>query len=341
MDKPLSSLRNVIYLFAIVMGTGTLGYYYIEDYTMLEAFYMVVQTVSTVGFNEIKPLSTAGVWFTILLISGSFGTFAYGATMLAQLAMDGSVRQIIKARRVKKKIEKMSGHIIVCGMGRNGRQALKKLMAYGTDVVVIERSKDIIERYQELLANVHVLEGDATEDQVLIDAGIASAQSLVAALQSDTDNLFVVISSRQLNPKLTIGSRANSESTEKKLLAAGADYTVSPNLVGGAHLAHNLMNPGGVDFLDHLSVGGSSATNIEELSLDHLPQSFSTCTIKELEIRQQTGCTVIGYVGQEGNLEINPSPDFIVGPHAKLYVLGNDAQIQSLRNWFDQKALQQ
>ena len=129
----------------------------------------------------------------------------------------------------------------------------------------------------------------------------------------------------------------NTESTEKKLLAAGANYTVSPNLVGGSHLAHNLMNPGVMNFLDHLSVGGSSATNIEEIVVDELPEELSSCNIKDLKIRQQTGCTVIGYVDESGELYVNPSPDFKVAPHSKLYVLGNDEQIRAFRNWFNKQ----
>ena len=136
---------------------------------------------------------------------------------------------------------------------------------------------------------------------------------------------------------MVIGARANTESTEKKLLAAGANYTVSPNLVGGAHLAHNLMSPGVMDFLDHLSVGGRSATNIEEIQIDELPETFSACNIKDLEIRRETGCTVIGHICEEGNLTINPEPDFRVSPHSKIYVLGNDEQIAALRNWFNQQ----
>ena len=165
-------------------------------------------------------------------------------------------------------------------------------------------------------------------------ANISKASSLIAALASDTDNLFVVISARQLNPGLKIGARANTESTEKKLLAAGADYTVSPNLVGGAHLAHNLMNPGVMNFLDHLSVGGSSATNIEEIEVDELPETKGSKNIKDLQIRQETGCTVIGYVDETGALTVNPSPDMQLAPHSKLYVLGNDDEIRALRKWF-------
>ena len=234
-------------------------------------------------------------------------------------------------------MEKLKNHTIVCGLGRNGRQVVSKLKAYGVQVVVLELNEERANRYREELVGVLVLIGDATNDEILEKANIEHANSLVAALASDTDNLFVVISARQLNPKLIIGARANTESTEKKLLAAGANYTVSPNLVGGSHLAHNLMNPGVMNFLDHLSVGGSSATNIEEIVVDELPEEMSNCNIKDLKIRQQTGCTVIGYVDESGELVVNPSPDFKVAPHAKLYVLGNDEQIRAFRNWFNKQ----
>ncbi|MEY2963706.1 MAG: hypothetical protein RL754_967 [Bacteroidota bacterium] len=335
MNKPIQSLTRVLLLFSSILIIGTFGYRWIEEYEWLESFYMVIQTVSTVGFNEIRPLSTAGTWFTIGLIASSFGTFAYGAGLLTQLLIDGNLQFYLRTKRLERKVEKLENHIILCGLGRNGRQVLNKLQAYGANVVVIEND---IERAEPVRAKgTLVIIGDATDDATLQRANIDKATSVIAALASDTDNLFVVISARQLNPKLVIGARANSESTEKKLLAAGANYTVSPNLVGGAHLAHNLMNPGVMNFLDHLSVGGSSATNIEEIVIDELPKLFNSCNIKELEIRQQTGCTVIGYVDEHGELTVNPAPDFQVAPHSKLYVLGNDDQIKALRNWFSRQ----
>jgi len=335
MNNPLLSLRKVLAVLAFILIAGTIGYRYIEGFDWLPAFYMVVQTVSTVGFNEIQPLSPAGTWFTIVLIISSFGTFAYGAGLLAQLAIDGSVQEYLRTKRIERKVEKLNNHVIVCGLGRNGRQVVSKIKAYGAPVVVIENDKERALKFKSELGDCHVIIGDATDDATLEKSSIATAKSLIAALSSDTDNLFVVISARQLNPTMVIGARANTESTEKKLLAAGATYTVSPNLVGGAHLAHNLMNPGVMDFLDHLSVGGSSATNIEEIKLDQLSQEFSSCNIKDLNIRKATGCTVIGYICEEGNLTINPEPDFRVSPHSKLYVLGNDKQIKALRNWFN------
>jgi len=339
MNNPFNSLRKVLAIFGFILLAGTAGYRFIESYSWLEAFYMVVQTVSTVGFNEVKPLSVGGTWFTIALIASSFGTFAFGAGLVAQMALDGSVQQFLKTKRLERKVEKLTGHVIVCGLGRNGRQVVDRLLSYKAQVVIIEQDAERVERHKKEIADALVIQGDATLDDVLEKANISKASSLIAALASDTDNLFVVISARQLNPKLKIGARANTESTEKKLLAAGADYTVSPNLVGGAHLAHNLMNPGVMNFLDHLSVGGSSATNIEEIGVDELPTSMPAKNIKDLQIRQATGCTVIGYVDQQGALTVNPSPEMQLAPHSKLYVLGNDEQIQALRAWFSGQSI--
>ena len=337
MNNPFNSFRKVLIFLALILLGGILGYRYIENLSWLDALYMVIQTVSTVGFNEVKPLSIKGVWFTIALIVSSFGTFAYGAGLLAQLAIDGKVRRFLLTKRIERKVKKLEGHTVVCGLGRNGRQVVSKLQAYGADIVVIEKDDNRATDFRSQFDNVLVVVGDATDDVILEKVNISKAASLISALASDTDNLFVVVSARQLNPKLTIGARTNTESTERKLLAAGATFTVSPNLVGGAHLVHNLMNPGVMNFLDQLSVGGSSATNIEEIIIDELPQVFSVGNIKDLEIRKQTGCTVIGYVCEKGELTINPASDFKVEPHSKLYVLGNDVQIESFRKWFTEK----
>ena len=223
MNNPFESLKNVFFVFAVILIAGTLGYRWLEGFDWLQSFYMVIQTVSTVGFNEVGPLSIGGIWFTIALIVGSFGTFAYGAGLLAQLAIDGKVQLYLRTKRLERKVEKLKNHTIVCGLGRNGRQVVSKLKAYGVQVVVLELNEERANRYREELVGVLVLIGDATNDEILEKANIEHANSLVAALASDTDNLFVVISARQLNPKLIIGARANTESTEKKLLAAGAN----------------------------------------------------------------------------------------------------------------------
>lgn len=301
----------------------------IEDYNFGDAFYMTIITLSTVGFKEVKPLSPAGQYFTSFLVIGSFGTFAYSLSLLAQALISGELARDLKRRNLDNNISKVEGHVILCGFGRNGRRAYQRLMAYGQQVLVIERDKEIIERY---LAEEKILylEGDATDDNILQKAGVERAKALVTTLSKDADNLFVVISARTLSNSIKLISRASTESTEKKLRAVGVNSVVMPEGVGGGHMASLVMNPNIVEFLEHLSIEGNSEINLEEVELKEITGNTQTCTLEELQIRQQTGCTVIGIKETEGEYQINPSKDQILKANSRLFVLGNNQQIQAL-----------
>lgn len=314
-----------------ILLSGTLGYIYLENFTFLDALYQTVITVSTVGYGEVHQLSSMGRVFTMLLIVTSIGTFAIGFTRIAQMLLDGSLQSYFKFVRVKENINKMEDHIIICGYGRNGRQAASKIRAYQQNFVVIEQSMDNIQAGLSIDPSLLYINGDATQDVILEAAGVKRAKALISALHEDADNLFVVVSARQLNKDMRIVSRANQYSTERKLLAAGANYTVSPNLVGGAHLAHNLMKPDVVEFLDLLDVGGTSAQNIEEILVSDLPHSSQAHMLKDLDIRKHTGCNIIGYKDVDGTYVINPDPEHILKSNSKLFVLGNQEQIKKLR----------
>jgi voltage-gated potassium channel len=225
----------------------------------------------------------------------------------------------------------MENHIIICGYGRNGKQAASKIKAYKEAFVVIERNQEHIEAGLQQDPSLLYIQGDATQDSILEAAGVRRAKALISALHDDADNLFVVVSARQLNREMRIVSRANQYSTERKLLSAGANYTVSPNLVGGAHLAHNLMKPDVVEFLDLLDVGGTSAQNIEEILVSDLPHSAQAHMLKDLDIRKHTGCNIIGFKDLNGKYVINPDPEHILKSNSKLFVLGNKEQINKLR----------
>lgn len=329
--NPLRSLRTIIYVLSGILLLGTVGYIFLENFTFLEALYQTVITVSTVGFGEVHSFDGPGKIFTMLLIVTSIGTFAFGFTRIAQIMLDGSLQSYFKFVRVKDKINKLENHIIICGYGRNGKQAAAKIKAYKQPYVVIDNDLEHLE--SGIVQDPHLLyiHGDATQDNILEAAGVRRAKALISALHEDADNLFVVVSSRQLNKDMRIVSRANQSSTERKLIAAGANYTVSPNLVGGAHLAHNLMKPDVVEFLDLLDVGGTSSQNIEEILVSDLPDSSKAHMLKDLDIRKRTGCNIIGFKDHNGDYVINPEPEHQLKSNSKLFVLGNEEQIRKLR----------
>lgn len=304
----------------------------IEGYSVSEAFYMTVITLSTVGFQEVKPLSEYGKWFTSFLIIGSFGTFAYGFTLLAQSFLSGELSVYLKRKRLDKIISGLNGHVIVCGFGRNGRSTYRKLKAYGKEVVVIETNNDIITEYLEN-KDILYLSGDATKDEVLLEAGIDKADSLVSTLGEDSDNVFVVITARSLNQNIRLVSRSASDSTEKKLKAVGVNSIVMPETVGGDHMATLVVSPNIMEFLEHISVEGSSTTNLEEIEFRDLGLNKPTCNLNELEIRQKTGCTVIGLKSPNGEYIVNPSSDHVFTEESKLFVLGSSEQIENLSTY--------
>ncbi len=328
-------LRNtylVLLVLIAVMAIGVLGYYFIEDYSWLESFYMTVITISTVGFKEVKPLSPAGQLFTAFMIIGSFGTFAYGISVITRSVLNGELAEYFKLYRLEKTIENLSDHVIVAGYGRNGRRAAQKLRAYGTDFLVIENDEEIINQYLQGNGTLFI-DGDASEDQSLVDANIKSAKALICTMGKDSDNVYTVITAKQLNPGIKVISRASTLSAEAKLRAIGTDYVVMPEGVGGAHMATLVMSPGIVEFLDTLSVEGSSAINLEEVEVSQLTNLTEGIELKDLALRQKTGCTVIGIRTPEGDFIINPGADQKIEPNSRLFVLGKPEEISDLNKF--------
>ena len=320
---------KAILILLLILAIGVIGYMLLEDYSFLNALYMTVITISTVGFAEVKRLSSGGQVFTIFLIIGSFGIFAYILSSLTQAILSGDLNLFYKLYRIVNTIDKLEGHTIICGFGRNGRRAAHKLEAYKKSFVVIENDQSIIEKYLEN-KDIPYIVGDATDDEVLKSAGILKADSIITTLAKDADNVYVVISARTLNKKLTIISRASNESAESKLKAIGASSVVLPEGVGGAHMATLTVSPNIVEFLDHISVEGSSAINLEEVELHNLINEASVSKLHELEIRTKTGCTVIGLKTADGEYIINPSSDIELSSQTKLFVLGKPEEIKKL-----------
>ncbi len=328
--KPFKQFILPFLLMTVLIILGTFGYMIIEGYHLLDAFYMTIITVATVGYGEVEPLSTAGKIFTSFLIMTSFGTFAYAVSTITRFVVDGEFNQLFKQQKLSAAIEQLSDHVIICGYGRNGRQAAQVLKKHDKRFVVIEKNPDLTEsishRYKDL-----VLSGDSTQDETLLKAGILKAKALITTLPVDADNMFIVLTARHLNPKLSIISRASDDGSDTKIKIAGADNVIMPDKVGGAHMASLVMKPDVMEFIDHVTAQGGDNNNLEEITFSNIPEHLRNKTLRDLEIRNKSGANIIGFKTADGSYIINPSADTQIIPEAKIFVLGTPDQIKRLK----------
>jgi voltage-gated potassium channel len=323
------NLFIAIVLLVIIGFTGVAGYMLIEKYSLLDAAYMTVITIATVGFNEVHELSTEGRIFTIFLITISFGIFAYSISTITSYLVEGRLDALVKGGRKNVELRKMKDHIIIVGFGRNGQQTAHDLLLLGRSVVVIEKNHDLILASQE--NKVTFIEGDATEDEVLEKAGIRRAEALISTLPVDADNLYVVLTARSLYPQLLIISRASHESSDKKLKTAGASHVVMPEKVGGTYMAGLVAKPDLSEFFQRLTFEGNEGVNLVEVVCSELPSEFQGRTIHDMSIRRLTGANIVGFRTPDGQYIINPGGDTVMVPHAKLFVLGTPDQILKVK----------
>jgi len=322
----------LLFLFGVIT-LGTIGFILISDYSFINALYMTIITISTVGFKEVEPLDDESKIFTILLILTSIVIYGYVISVLTEYISNNKLFEELKFKKVQKKVDKLKGHTIVCGYGRNGKQAISKLLSYKKSCVIVESNIELIDVIEHK-KNVLYVKGDATDDETLIKAGIDKASSLITTLPSDANNLYVVLSARQLNANCTIVSRASNDSSYSKLKIAGADNVIMPDKLGGAHMASLVITPDIIEFIDRLSIEGESTSNIEELVIESLPEEYKGKSIFDLDLRRKTGCTVIGFKTPDKKYIVNPDASMELVPNSKLFVIGKPEQIQKLHKLF-------
>lgn len=324
--------RNIFYallLVFFVVTFGISGYIIIENYSLLEATYMTVITVGTIGFREVRELSDHGKIFTIVLIVISLGTFAYSLSVITSYFVEGEIRKFYRDYKTKKGVRKMKHHVIICGYGRNGKQAAIRLRDHKVPFVVIDNVHEIVEKYRQ--REITFVEGDATTDETLQTAGIEHAKALITTLPLDADNMYVVLSAHALNPEVKIISRASNESAEQKLLIAGAESVVIPESVGGAQMASLVINPDILHFFNMIFIPGEDSPNLVEFSCKNLNPEYLNHTITDLKIRIKTGANIIGLKTADDKYVINPSPNTRLLPDSKLFVLGTPEQIEHMK----------
>lgn len=325
-----SIFLGLLILFLIfLIGVG--GYILIEGYRPVDALFMTLITMSTVGFGEVHALSDLGKLFTSVLIIFSFGVFAYVVTTFTRYVIDGVFRNFYIDNKVKKRIAKLKDHVIVCGYGRNGRQATLELLEHNEKVIIVEQSLEIIEKLRDETEYLFI-QGDATNDAVLEQAHITKARALITTLPIDSDNLFVVLTARQMSPSLKIISRASEDYSDKKLRRAGANNVIMPDKVGGQQMAKLIAQPDIVEFIDYILLQPSRAVSLEEVSCENIAEYFVDKSIRELDVRNASGANIVGLRTATGEYIINPSPDVILSSKDKLFAIGTPDQITRLKN---------
>lgn len=330
-----TKIYTAIFLLVVILSIGVLGYRFISNYSWIDAVYMTVITLTTVGFGEVIPLDYNSKIFTIFLILASVVIMGYALSIITEYILSKNNFEELKYKKMQKDINSLKNHVVICGYGRNGKQAAIKLLTHKKSFVVIEKDRDLEERLR--LDNVPYIIGNANEDEVLMQAGVDRASNFISALPNDADNLFVVLSTRQINKNIHIISRASNESSYDKLKFAGANNVILPDKIGGDHMASLVVVPGLMEFLDNLSIVGKSSINVEEVAVEKLFSKQKVKTIRDLDLRKKTGCTVIGYKDENGEYIVNPEAELELAPHSKIIVLGRPEQIKALNSTYNIK----
>ncbi len=328
---------SALALFLIIL-IGSIGFWWLEDFTFIEAFYMTMITISTVGFEEVRPLHPAGMLFTAFLIVISFGIFAYFISNATRFVLDGEFRNFLNEKRMEKELKNLKNHVIVCGFGRNGKQAVMDLLMHNEKVLVIENTEGVVEdeMAKELWKNRNFIQvtGNAVHEEVLLKSKIQTAKALITTLPSDADNLFIVLTARELNKGLTIISRASEDHSDVKLKRAGATNVIMPDRVGGTRMAKLVSQPDVVEFLDAILLRSGVDVNIEEISCIDMRTDVVNKSIRELNIRAISGASLIGLKTGDNNFIFNPSPDIKLSALDKLIVMGTPEQVKKLIDIF-------
>lgn len=324
----LKKLLTIISLLIAVLLLGATGYSLIEGWAFSESLYMTVITVATVGFQEVHLLSETGKYYTIVVILVGVGVVGFTLSNFTAFMVSGQIRQLLRAGKMQKRISKLKGHFIVCGSGRMGYEAVRELVAERKDLVVIESNAEMVQKLED--EDVPVIQGDATDDDVLRRAGVKHAKGLLAALPNDADNVYVSLSARGLNSSLFTIARGTDETSEKKLLKAGADRVILPYQIGGRRMASFLVRPGIVDFLDIMMGKDELSLRMEIVGVGQ-KSSLAGRTLKDSNIRRETGgALVMGLIREGGQMISNPSSDIQILSGDQLLVLGHVDQIQQL-----------
>jgi len=326
----MDNIKNLILSFLLtlfIIFIGTTGYIIIEDWNILDALYMTVITLTTVGYGEVHDVSKMGRIFTIFLVFFGFGFIIYVAGAVVQFMVEGRIRAILGRKILDRKINRLKNHYIVCGYGRIGRVLCKRLIIEPIDLVVVESNEDLVPVMEE--DNVLYVFGDAADETNLLKAGIKRAKGLVAVLATDADNVFLVLTARQISPDLNIIARAGREESKSKLLAAGANTVESPYDKGAISMAQRIIRPTVTSFLDF-----AFAHKRKDIQMEEMPVSASSnlvnIMLKDSGIRQNYNLILIAIKKPDGSMLFNPSFETTIQPDDTVIAVGENENLNKL-----------
>ncbi|MDH3889773.1 MAG: potassium channel protein [candidate division Zixibacteria bacterium] len=313
-----TKLLSVMAALALVLVVGTIGFVIIENMAPFDALYMTVITLSTVGFGEITPLHDAGRVLAMLLIVFGVGLGAYAASTIGQIILEGQLKQVFGRKKMEKKLKKMSNHHIIAGLGRVGRQVAEEFARRKVPFVIIEKEP---EPEMENGTNGFVfLKGEATDDKVLLHAGVERARTLISTLPDEAQNVYLTLTARAMNKDLHIIARADVEGGEKKLMRAGADHVVSPHVLGGHRMALASLRPNVVDFM-HITTLGEGGLSIEEVVIPDGCRLVGKC-IMDSGLKNDYEATIIGIKKTGEQMSVAPGPQTLLETSDTLVLIG-------------------
>lgn len=325
----LRRLRIVAATFLSVIVLGVLGYVFIADMSLGQALYMTVITISTVGYGEVVPLDEAGRWLTVGLIIAGVGSVSYGAVTTAEFVVEGHLGQYIERRRMQRAIEELTGHVIICGYGRVGRELARALEVEDVGYVVVEDDPEKLDELTE--RGMLALQGDATAEHTLEEAGLDRARAVVACVNTDADNVLLTLTAKGLRPGIIVVARAKRDENEAKLRRAGADRVILPSNIGARRIASLITRPVVADFLEGLGVGGGDLT-LEEVPIREGGE-LDGLQLRDTQVRERFGVTVLA-VRTDAGMDTHPSPEVTLHGGDVLVVLGAEDDIRAIRRHF-------
>ncbi len=318
-------LRLALLILAVVCITATLGFYFVEGWSMLDSFYTAITTMATVGYGDFTPRTASGKIFTIAVIIFGVGTMLYSFSLITELIIEGRLRRILGRGKLQKMINRMSNHYIICGCGRIGLLICRELAGEKVPFVVVDNNPETIQKIQD--EGFIYCKGDATQDRILIEAGIKRAKGIVCVLPTDAENLYVILTAKELNREIYILSRSEEEESEHRLIRAGANRVMSPYTLGGSRMAMAILRPAMLDFIEITTQRQSLELRMEEVAVGDASRLIGQ-SLEASEVRQSYGLIVVAVKNDTEKMIFNPQDSYVITKGDRIIALGENKNVK-------------